>query len=391
MIDFNKELQNYPPVDLDRLLEANPDMPDNVRNSIVLYNKALENFRTKSEDIAIIELRKAISLNPDFYEASNLLGVFYIYTGETKKAEEVLKKVVQAERNSVLALEYLKAINPEYDASSGKQSKDRKQKSEKIKTASNSTKKTKETKKENNPSLKNTGNPSVQRKSGGNTFLKVGIGFLAGALLVFLFSFRFYFADSSDKNKGGLDIKDKPQNTDVANEGKNYEAELEELEKSYLEASNSLKDASSKLSYYTSVAKLLEIEKLVSEKKYENAADLLMTLKNVEFKGVEKEKYDKLIKDSLANAANNVYSEGRKHYDAKRYQEALDSFNKAASYEVSNWKYQSANLYYLGYCYKHLNNTTMAEKAFNEVIEKFPNSSYANYSKTRLSEIARNP
>jgi len=44
----------------------------------VLYNKALEDFRAKSEDIAIIELKKAISLNPDFHEAMNLLGIFYI-------------------------------------------------------------------------------------------------------------------------------------------------------------------------------------------------------------------------------------------------------------------------------------------------------------------------
>ncbi|NLD47957.1 MAG: tetratricopeptide repeat protein [Clostridiaceae bacterium] len=388
MIDFKKELQNYPPVDLNRLLETNPDIPDNVRNSIVLYNKALENFRTKSEDIAIIELRKAISLNPDFYEASNLLGVFYIYTGENKKAEEVLKKVVEAERNSVLALEYLKEINPEYDASGAKQSKDRKQKTENIKTAKSSEKRKKETNKVNNYSLKDSGNPPIKRKSNLNGVIRNSIGFLLGALLVFIVVMIMYFAD----NKTVDPVKKaEPQNTAAANEYNNHQKELEELEQAYLEASNSLKEASSKLSYYTSVAKLLEIEKLVSEKSYESAADLLLQLKNIEFKGIEKEKYEKLLKDSISNAAGNVFSEGRKLLEAKKYQEALDYFNKAASYEVSGWKYQSVNLYYQGYCYKELNNITMATKIFNEVIEKFPSSSYANYSKTRLKEIEKTP
>jgi len=93
MIDFKNELQNYPMIDLDKLSQANPNIPDNIKNSIVLYNKALEDFRAKSEDIAIIELKKAISLNPDFHEAMNLLGIFYMYIGENDKAAEVFQKL----------------------------------------------------------------------------------------------------------------------------------------------------------------------------------------------------------------------------------------------------------------------------------------------------------
>ena len=124
MIDFKKELQNYPPNDLNKLSESNPDMPDNIKNSIMLYNKALEKFRFGSEDIAIIELRKAISLNPDFYEAYNLLGVFYIYTKDYDNAAQVFKKVIEAEKNSIIALNYLKKIDSSYEALINKQEKE---------------------------------------------------------------------------------------------------------------------------------------------------------------------------------------------------------------------------------------------------------------------------
>ena len=62
-------------------------------------------------------------MNPDFYEAINLLGVFYIYTKEYKKAEETLKKVISAERNSIRAMEYLKENNPDYSPLIEKQGK----------------------------------------------------------------------------------------------------------------------------------------------------------------------------------------------------------------------------------------------------------------------------
>jgi len=73
LINLGQELLNYPPINLANLAESNREIPDNIKNSIILYNKALESLRTNSEDIAIIELKKAISISPDFYEAMNLL------------------------------------------------------------------------------------------------------------------------------------------------------------------------------------------------------------------------------------------------------------------------------------------------------------------------------
>jgi tetratricopeptide (TPR) repeat protein len=111
VIDLKKELQYYNKIDLDKLEDEGRDFPDNIKNSIVLYNKALESLQTGSEDIASIELKKAISLNPDFYEAVNLLGVCYSYLNEQEKAIEMFQRVVNAENNGVKALSYIGQIN----------------------------------------------------------------------------------------------------------------------------------------------------------------------------------------------------------------------------------------------------------------------------------------
>ena len=77
MIDLRKELMNFTPINLESIEKNNPGISEEVKKSVLLYNNALDNLKMDSEDIAVIELKKAISLNPEFYEAINLLGLCY--------------------------------------------------------------------------------------------------------------------------------------------------------------------------------------------------------------------------------------------------------------------------------------------------------------------------
>jgi TolA-binding protein len=83
-----------------------------------------------------------------------------------------------------------------------------------------------------------------------------------------------------------------------------------------------------------------------------------------------------------------LYTDGRNLFKSKKYQEALEKFEKSATYH-QKWKNAGTNLYYLGYCYKELNNDAMALKVFNEVVEKYPNTQNANHAKSRIDEINR--
>ena len=378
MINFKEELENYPPVDLNKLLEASLGMPDNIRNSIVLYNKALENFRLKSEDIAIIELKKAISLNPDFHEAMNLLGVFYIYTGEYDKASYELQRVINAERNSVRALEYLKEIDPSYSPPTEKKSKSKETKNKVNKDDGSKGK-------SNSFSSNSTMKLSNKRKS--NDIVKIGIAFAAGALLVFLLSFRAYFNENT-VDAGGSSINSQDVLIQNEEDKEDYEAKYNELSEKYNGIKGQLEQVNKEVDYYINVSKLLEIDKLVSEKKYEAAADMLLIIKNIDFKGFEKQKFEVLFGDTMEKGASELYAAGRNLFKSKKYQEALEKFQKSATYD-QKWKNSSTNLYYLGYCYKELNNEAMALKVFNEVIEKYPNTQNANHSKSRINEINR--
>jgi len=380
MIDFKNELQNYPMIDLDKLSQANPNIPDNIKNSIVLYNKALEDFRAKSEDIAIIELKKAISLNPDFHEAMNLLGIFYMYIGENDKAAEVFQKVVDAEKNSVMAMRYLKEIDSGYDPVGNKQEKDKKSRK----------------KKERNRGAAQLSNQVTVKSSASFSFKKLikiweykpmdtarlFLGFVIGALLVFLLSYNYYFREENNEQLEQLT----EENNTLIGEKNEIQKKYDELNEKYQGLNDTFEEVKKQVDYYLNASKLLQIEKYVSQNQYREAADLLLLLKNTAFTGVEKEKFDKLSQDVMPKAAQEEYNKGRELYNRKNYQEAVERFERSRSYS-DNWRYAVNNLYYLGVCYQELNNTTKALEIFEEVVNKYPNTSYAGYSRERINYI----
>ena len=60
--------------------------------------------------MAIIALKKAISLHPDFYEANESLGVCYVMVGKEDKAKAAFQQVINAGDTSIKALDYLKKL-----------------------------------------------------------------------------------------------------------------------------------------------------------------------------------------------------------------------------------------------------------------------------------------
>ncbi|WP_010252008.1 tetratricopeptide repeat protein [Acetivibrio cellulolyticus] len=373
MIDFKQELKNYTPIDLDKLLKTNPNMPDNLKNSILLYNKALDNFRTKSEDIAIIELKKAISLNPDSCESINLLGVLYAGTGDYTKAREIFEKVISKDRNNLKALEYIKALDPNYNQS-GNVKGNQKDKKESKKVACANEKNTGEL------SYATTNYISNIKQLLKKDPAKYILGFAAGVLVAFLLSFGFKSEEAVVHTSSSID------NTSQAENKEDFEQKYNKLNEEYKVLLGQLDNLKNSTQNYSNLTKLLEIDKLVLEQNYVAAADMLAALNAAELKGIEKAKYDSLRGQAMEKAAKEIFTQGRELYKKKQFKEALEKFDKVVLY-VGEWKNSNATTYYRGVCYLELNNRDKALEAFKEVISKYPSSSFARYSQSRMNEM----
>lgn len=88
-------------------LQNNARILERYDDAIVLYNKAIRQFKSGSDDLAVIQLKKAVDFNPNFVEAYNLLSAYFISHGDGHKAKFYIDKVLKIDKRNPKALEYL--------------------------------------------------------------------------------------------------------------------------------------------------------------------------------------------------------------------------------------------------------------------------------------------
>ncbi|MCH5280053.1 MAG: tetratricopeptide repeat protein [Lachnospiraceae bacterium] len=92
-------------------VQSNPSRLETINQTVKKYNQALAYCYADSSDLAIIQLKKVVSLNPRFVKAQLLLALLYINDEEWEKAEKALKRCLKVDVNNTTALRYLKEVN----------------------------------------------------------------------------------------------------------------------------------------------------------------------------------------------------------------------------------------------------------------------------------------
>lgn len=82
----------------------------NISSSIKRYNHALDCCYSGNYDVAVLQLRKVISVYPHYLRARQLLSLLLIQRGEYRKAERELQKCLRLDINNTDTLRYLKEV-----------------------------------------------------------------------------------------------------------------------------------------------------------------------------------------------------------------------------------------------------------------------------------------
>jgi len=94
-------------------LQITPGLLDDGGDAIDMYNSALMHIQQKSDDLAIIQLKKVLELNPNFIDAMNLLAFCYLIKGEKQMASVLVEKVLELDINNPVTLNYYNVLFPE--------------------------------------------------------------------------------------------------------------------------------------------------------------------------------------------------------------------------------------------------------------------------------------
>lgn len=119
LINLKEEVKHFSKINIDTISSSVDDKEylQEVTEAAKLYNNAIERVEQNNTDIAIIELRKAIKIIPEFYEAIMLLGLCYFSNGETGKAVTAFNSIKDTEER-IKSIEYFESLaNQLYDKS----------------------------------------------------------------------------------------------------------------------------------------------------------------------------------------------------------------------------------------------------------------------------------
>lgn len=120
-------------------VQASRQTMENLDSSIERYNHALECCYTDNLDVAVLQLKKVLSVNPRYLRARQLLALLYIENKQYKRADKELQRCLLLDVNNTTTLRYRKEVlsklQPEGTSQAGAQNAMHKANVRTVKTA----------------------------------------------------------------------------------------------------------------------------------------------------------------------------------------------------------------------------------------------------------------
>ncbi|MDE7276151.1 MAG: tetratricopeptide repeat protein, partial [Lachnospiraceae bacterium] len=360
------------------MIQTNPTRLDTINQTIKKYNQALTYCHQDSLDLAVIQLKKVLSLNPKFIRAHQLLALLYINSEEWERAKRELTRCVQIDSNNTMTLRYLKEVDemllPEEGVKSGGKKKNRSDEVRKYQSG--------------NETIIQPVN--MKEGKGVGSLLNLGIGLLIGIAIAFFLILPARI--QSEK----ADINDELRIVSEQSDAKS--ATIDELEQqltSLQEEKETLEQdlqaymgKDGNIQYYDLLTKaadayLTDSSDVMTVADYLDEIDVAKQEDEIEIS----ESYEKLYNTLLAligpTLGDAYYDTAYEAYQHVDYDVAIPNFEKAFRYDASN----GDALYYLADAYKSVGRTEDAREAYRQVIELFPGTLKASKSTTYLEEL----
>lgn len=95
------------------IISNNQTKLKNYKLAISKYNSGLSLCRQGGFDLALIQLKKAVTLNPDYVKAWQLLAIVYLTDGDYERARKCLRRSLKTDIANPVSLRYMKEIRDE--------------------------------------------------------------------------------------------------------------------------------------------------------------------------------------------------------------------------------------------------------------------------------------
>lgn len=328
-------------------MEEHPAVFEEINETAKKYNAALSYAKQGSDDLAMIQVKKVLSVTPNFVNAHLLFALLHMRAGDNASAQADLNNALAIDRYNTTARRYLKEIgeNPETVA-------------EKIPA---------DALKPDNENLKNVrpvDHYEDPNKETWKQFVYMLIGLAIGVVAMFVLVIPSVKASVSvDYNNLKKEYSQTTNKKDAEiNTLKDDKKSLQKKNKKLTKRLKVYEGSKGEDSMYDSI---LKASQAYSSGNYvECAKHLLKVDKDSLPSSTAKNLYTSMKDKAFQNAATQLYNSGKASFDAYKYQDALDDLEQSYKYDKSH-----NTEYHIAMCYKNLNkNTDKAKEYFYDII-----------------------
>lgn len=357
------------------MIQSNPSRLDTINQTIKKYNQALEYCNKDSSDLAIISLKKVLSLNPKFIRARQLLALLYISREEWENAKHELIKCAQIDTGNTTTQRYRKEVDHMLEPVDGTREKRKRKRDDDILTY-------------------NSGNELIIQPM--NTYegrgLSIVLNIVVG-LLIGIATSWFLIMPARIQN-ASKDAEDKVKTVNEQLDQKT--ADVEEYKSKYEKYQQQVIELQAQLEAYentdgalTSSYSLIQAANiyLSNPEDVTAVADYLDEI-NIEELGEDSSEapvmlYNTLLEIVGPQLGETFYKTGYDAYSEGDYEVAIDNLSRAYQYDTANGN----ALYYLAQAYNRSGNANEAIEAYRKVIEQFPDTEKASKSAGYLEQL----
>ncbi len=360
------------------MIQSNASRLDMMNQTSRKYNQAYNYCLQGSKDLAMIQLKKVLSLNPRLVRAHQLLALLFVDSEQWDKAKRELRKCLEIDRNNTLALRYMKEVDLVLSPDASGKSTVKRKSDDAVRYQSD------------NEIIIQPLTVKESKRSGVSTLLNIALGIIIGVAAVFFLIMPGKIAEVNNEANGKI--------AEIGNQLDDKNATIVEMEKQLSSLQSVVDGLNQELEGYIgkdgtfdTMKRLFTVASEYLETK--DAAAAAESLEEIK-EGIDLEQtseefkrlYDALFATVGPVVAKTYYDEGIAAYNAKNYTKSIESLGNAVHYNAAD----AESLYFLARSYQHSGDKEKAITTYKKVTELFPGTRRAQQSQNYVNTLSAN-
>ncbi len=359
------------------MVQSNASRLETINQTIKKYNQSYYYCTQGSKDLAIIQLKKVLSMNPRFIRAHQLLALLYIDSEQWERARRELKKCLDIDRNNTIALRYLQEVDAVFAKEDASGNRPRAKRDDTVRYQSD------------NEVIIQPMNVKEPRKGSFASLINIGIGLVIGLAAMYFLVVPSLMADvRGEENQKVLEIGSQLDEKSATIVEMQRQMEALEGEKDKVEQELQ--------GYVGSNGTLETIDNFLDVvSAYLEGGDVVQT-------GAALEDFAAKVEiDQMSQAVRRLYQAvfaaigpelGTVYYDAgtqalkdELYGDAIANLEKSVFYDAGNVE----ALYELGNAYRESGDVEKALEAYQKLLELFPDSNRVKRAQRYVDDLSQ--